>query len=121
MTTPEAGDTNGTKRPTSPTKIESNRRNAMRSTGPRTQQRKSVSRFNGMTHGACSKLGVLPGEDPEVKRARLVNWLEQLDARTEPERFLVETAVDASCCLERARRAETAALSIQILHVEEDF
>src|SRR3954451_1267611 len=113
--------TDSTKRPTSAAKIESNRRNSQRSTGPRTQQGKEVSRLNGMTHGACSKIAVLPGEDPEARSRRLEAWLDALGAETEPEIYLVENAVDASCCIDRARRAEDAALTRKVLHVEESF
>src|SRR4051794_18679112 len=82
-------DTDASRAPTSQAKIESNRRNAQRSTGPRTQRGKEVSRLNGMTHGACSKIAVLPGEDPEARTRRLEAWLDALGAETEPEIYLV--------------------------------
>jgi hypothetical protein len=45
-----------TARPQSPRLIEANRRNARRSTGPRTAEGKAISRLNGLTHGLTSQL-----------------------------------------------------------------
>src|SRR4051794_37427473 len=65
-------------RPPSAARIAANRRNAMKSTGPRTPAGKAVSRLNGVTHGLCSKVPVLPGEDAEERRRRLEAWTEDL-------------------------------------------
>src|SRR5207244_2143064 len=53
-------------------------------------------------------------EDPEELQARLEQWLEELDARTGPERFAVGNAVDASWRIDRTKRAEAAALTRQV-------
>ena len=90
--------------------VKANRENAKRSTGPRTPEGKAVARFNGLRHGLCSKVPVLPGEDAEERRRRLEAWLVELGAETEPERCLVESAVDASWRMDRSRLSETAAL-----------
>lgn len=44
--------------------VAANRLNAQKSTGPRTEAGKAVSRFNATTHGLTGKNFVLPGEDP---------------------------------------------------------
>ena len=54
--------------------IAANRRNAARSTGPRTQSGKARSRFNALKHGCRAKLPILPGEDPAVYQDRLDAW-----------------------------------------------
>ena len=45
--------------------IEANRRNAQRSTGPKTPERKARSALNALQHGIRSSLAVIPGESPE--------------------------------------------------------
>ena len=41
-----------------------NRANAAKSTGPKTDAGKAVSRLNALVHGVCSQTPVLPDEDP---------------------------------------------------------
>jgi hypothetical protein len=45
--------------------IDANRRNAEKSTGPRTEAGKAVSRMNGLKHGLDARLIVIDGEDAE--------------------------------------------------------
>ena len=47
-------------------KIKSNRRNAMRSTGPKTKMGKAISSKNALRHGLLSRAALLPDEDPEA-------------------------------------------------------
>ena len=51
---------------TSLAKIESNRQNALRSTGPRTSEGKAASSKNALRHGLLSKQVTLPDEDPDA-------------------------------------------------------
>ncbi len=44
--------------------VEANRRNALRSTGPRTADGKARSRLNAVTHGLTAQTLILPEEDP---------------------------------------------------------
>ena len=46
-------------------KLEANRRNAQKSTGPRTQAGKDRSKMNAVTHGCRAETLVLPEEDPQ--------------------------------------------------------
>ena len=48
---------------TSDKKAEANRRNALKSTGPKTSEGKEAIRYNAMRHGLLSKDILLPGED----------------------------------------------------------
>ncbi len=43
--------------------IEANRRNAQKSTGPRTPEGRAAVHLNGVTHGLTAETLVLPGED----------------------------------------------------------
>src|SRR4028119_1382113 len=53
---------------TSEGKAEANRRNALKSTGPKTPEGKSAVRLNAVRHGLLSKEVRLPGEDEEALR-----------------------------------------------------
>jgi hypothetical protein len=44
--------------------IDANRRNARKSTGPKTRQGKSVAKMNALKHGLTAEQVVIPGENP---------------------------------------------------------
>jgi hypothetical protein len=88
-----------------------NRRNAQKSTGPRTPEGKSRSRFNALKHGMTAKTLVLPDEDADVLQMRIETWIADLQPQNDVEQYLVEHAVQFSWKLERADRAEVAQLS----------
>src|SRR5262245_47080817 len=90
-----------------------NRRNAAKSTGPRSPEGKRSAKFNALKHGLTAATPVLPGEDPEAFR-RLEAWAEALDPADVVERFLVEQAATASWKLERADRVEAARLAAAV-------
>ncbi len=87
-------------------KIEANRRNAQKSTGPRTREGKARSRFNALQDGLRAKTVVLPGEDASAFEARLVKWNEEIGPRDDVERFLVRRAVQISWQLDRIERLQ---------------
>ena len=92
-------------------RAEINRRNAQKSTGPRTPEGKNRSRFNAVKHGMTARTLVLPDEDASVLQMRLESWINDLQPQSNVEQALVEQAVHASWKLERADRAEVARLS----------
>ena len=63
---------------TSSKRAEANRRNAQKSTGPRTAAGKDRARFNAVKHGMRAKTVILPGEDPDALQARLDAWTNDL-------------------------------------------
>jgi hypothetical protein len=91
-------------------RAEINRRNAAKSTGPRTPGGKARPRFNAVKHGCRARLPILPGEDPDAYHDRLDAWLGKFAPRDAVELYLVERAVLASWQLDRADRAEVARL-----------
>jgi hypothetical protein len=103
-----------------PSRAEINRRNAQKSTGPRTLGGKNRSKFNAVKHGMTATTLVLPGEDPQKLQIRLETWTDQLQPQNDLEQFLLEQAVHSSWKLERAERAELARLSHLIESVPED-
>jgi hypothetical protein len=46
-------------------RAEANRRNSLKSTGPRTPEGKDKSRHNAVTHRLTARSGLLPGEDAD--------------------------------------------------------
>ncbi len=83
--------------------IEANRRNARRSTGPRTAEGKSVSKLNALRTGIFAEAEVLPDEDP----AELAAEYEDFYKPSSPaERCCVAALVSADWLLRRFRRIE---------------
>jgi hypothetical protein len=62
----------------------------------------------------------LPDEDPNLFQERLDEYTETYRPETGPERYQVLLAVRASIHLDRAERAETAALTQQVLAAQDD-
>jgi|SRR5689334_9576177 len=89
------------------TRAEINRRNAARSTGPRSDRGKIRVRMNALKHGLRAKT-LLPGEDEQAYHTRLDAWTECLQPRDDVEQFMVARAVHASWNLQRVDRARAA-------------
>jgi len=91
---------------TSDKKAEANRRNAQKSTGPRTSEGKNAVRLNALRHGLLSTEVLLPGEDGEA----LGELGERLGAELQPvgelENLLVDRIVAALWRLRRLGRVE---------------
>ena len=78
------------------TRAEINRRNAQRSTGPKSQPGKERSRFNPLKHGCRARLPILPGEDPDAYQSRIDVRITKFHPRDAVEAYLVERAVHAT-------------------------
>ncbi len=102
--------------PTSQKRIDANRRNAKKSTGPRTPEGKSRSRFNGLRHGLAATVPVLPGEDPAAFQARVDAVMESVAPQNQVEVDLLERVAATTWSFERATRAEAARLCHNIRH-----
>jgi hypothetical protein len=74
---------------TSSRQIEANRRNALRSTGPRTDKGKRQSRHNALRHGLTAETVIDGLEDSEDYRAFEAAVIADYDAQTAVERELV--------------------------------
>jgi hypothetical protein len=92
---------------TSAYKIQSNRRNAQRSTGPKTTAGKERARSNALQHGLSAKSLILPDEDPEAFARHRDGCIASLRPRDEVEHSLAETFVLATWRRLRCVRAET--------------
>ncbi len=78
-----------------PAQINANRANAQKSTGPRSVEGKSASRFNALKHGMDAASIVIPGEDPEVYRSLVAQYLIEYGPESASESFHVDTMIRA--------------------------
>ena len=102
--------------------MKANRKNAKKSTGPRTEEGKTRSAQNALKHGLLARDAVLPGEDP----ADFDRQLSALETDIRPadslEFELVRQIADAQWRMRRLTRLETgflaAAVDDQRRHLE---
>ncbi len=88
----------------SPAQLEANRKNALRSTGPKTPEGKARSRANALKHGLCANV-VVP-EDAEMIQARTAAWFYALKPQNELQGWLVDRVSIYSLRIDRAERME---------------
>src|SRR5271157_437760 len=93
--------------------IEANRRNALRSTGPKTEDGKQRSRQNAVRHGLTAETIVVALEDVEDYRAFEAAIIADYDSRTAVERELVLRLASLLWRIRRATAIETDLLQIQ--------
>ena len=86
--------------------IRANRRNAQRSTGPKTPEGKDAVRLNATKHGLRSQEVLLPGEDGESLKELDENLRAELQPVGELENLLVDGIIAAHWRLRRFRRVE---------------
>src|SRR5918998_2315579 len=91
---------------TSKKKIQPNRRNAQRSTGPKTPEGKAAVRLNANKHGLRSQEVLLPGEDAKALKELDENLRAELQPVGELENLLVDGIIAAHWRLRRLRRVE---------------
>ncbi len=99
--------------------IHANRRNSALSTGPRTEEGKRRTRYNGLKHGIRSEVEFLPCENPQRFHLRQNNWLNELQPRSETECELVGRIVRAEHMVERVERALDAQVATYLAEVND--
>jgi hypothetical protein len=102
---------------TSYRQIETNRRNALKSTGPRTEAGKEISRRNAVRHGLTAETIITALEDAEVYRAFEAAITADYDAQSTVERELVLRLASIFWRLRRASTMETGLFEIQTEHL----
>lgn len=98
---------------TSLEQIESNRRNALRSTGPKTETGKQRSSKNAVRHGLTAETVIEPLEDSEDYKAFEQAVTADYDAETAVERELVLRLASLLWRLRRSTSIETGLFQIQ--------
>lgn len=100
---------------------EANRRNAAKSTGPKTPEGKAASSKNALKHGLTAAEVLLPHEDHDAYDARLQTWLDH-DRPTDPGHVAaIERLVYTQTRLDRCTRHETETTKERILHAADRF
>jgi hypothetical protein len=98
---------------TSHRQIEANRRNALRSTGPRTEVGKQASRRNAVRHGLTAETVISALEDAADYKAFEAAITADYDARSAVERELVLRLASVLWRLRRATMMEAGLFEIQ--------
>jgi hypothetical protein len=91
---------------TSDKKAQANRRNALKSTGPKTPEGKATVRLNALKHGILSQEILLPGEDEEALRELGELLRDELQPVGELEKLLVDRIIASYWRLRRLGRVE---------------
>src|SRR5580658_5590675 len=87
--------------------LAANRRNAEKSTGPRTAEGKSNSSRNNLRHGLTGHISLLPTEDREAHDAFCNELIDSFNPETPMESQLAQSIAEDSWRLNRARAIET--------------
>src|SRR5436190_24375602 len=104
---------------TSYRQIEANRRNALRSTGPKTEAGKQVSRRNAVRHGLTAETVIGALEDAEDYKAFDAAITADYDAQSAVERELVLRLASLLWRLRRATAMEAGLFEIQAAQIQE--
>jgi hypothetical protein len=86
--------------------IAANRRNATKSTGPRTPQGKARSSQNALKSGIDSHAQIIHGETPADLERLKFDYHDRFLPNTPEQRMLVDTLIDCEFLLRRFRRVE---------------
>jgi len=110
LSTPPSPEKSGRKRPVSERRIQANRRNALRSTGPKTARGKSTVARNAIKHGLLAREVVITAGNGEENLEEFHSLLKGLWESYEPMGVVEESLVQtiAACWWRKARviRAE---------------
>src|SRR6516165_2316984 len=104
---------------TSYRQIEANRRNALKSTGPKTEAGKQASRCNAVRHGLTAETVIGALEDAEDYKAFEAAITADYDAQSAVERDLVLRLASLLWRLRRATTIETRLFEIQAEHLRD--
>ena len=104
---------------TSEQQITANRRNALRSTGPRTDRGKWTSRQNAFRHGLTAETVVRFAEDADAYSAFEAEVFAEFNPRTVTERELTKRLAALMWRLRRAASVETELFNIQAAIIKE--
>ena len=102
---------------TSYRQIEANRRNALKSTGPKSEEGKQASRCNALRHGLTAETVIGSLEDAEDYKAFEAAIIADYDAQSAVERELVLQLASILWRLRRAKTMETGLFEIQADHL----
>jgi hypothetical protein len=91
-------------------KLEANRLNALKSTGPRTPEGRAKSALNAIKHGLCAQTVIISSENSDEFRVFAKNLTTDFAPINQVERNMVKRIVSLSWRLERATKYESLVL-----------
>ena len=94
--------------------IRANRKNATKSTGPRTEKGKARVSKNALKHGLLAKDSVVPGEDPAEFDRHVTLYEDTYNPRNCVEKALVHQIADAAWRIQRLSRIEATIITTAI-------
>jgi len=94
--------------------IEANRKNAQKSTGPRTPEGKAVSRLNALQSGIDAKLAVVTGEDEHALEELATSLYRDHQPATALERIVLDGVIRDTWLLQRFFRIEAELLEYEM-------
>ena len=94
--------------------IRANRKNATKSTGPRTEKGKARVSKNAIKHGLLAKDSVVPGEDPAEFDRHVTLYEDTYNPRNCVEKALVHQIADAAWRIQRLSRIEATIITTAI-------
>lgn len=103
-----------TKKPVSQSKLDANRANALKSTGPRTPEGKARSSRNALTHGLTSRDLTALGEDLQLLPSIIESFTASWNPQTPYEASLVRHLAELQLRRDRCARIETGLLDPNI-------
>ena len=98
--------------------IDANRRNAQKSTGPKTPEGRAAVRLNSLTHGLTAKTLVLPGESAEDFQTLFDSLAAEHDPATPPEHAVVTQLAMATWRLRRLYHQEAGFYAYKLKFLE---
>jgi hypothetical protein len=108
---PPGGGPDKIRREVSPRKVMSNRKNALRSTGPRTPEGKRTVRMNALRHGVLSnQIDMLAGETSDEFESLCLKLRNGIGPKNESEEQLVQNAALLIWKLRRCTRVQDSLL-----------
>jgi hypothetical protein len=99
---------------TSEKQVQANRRNALKSTGPKTQEGKAVARHNAVKHGLLAQEVLLPDEDEAAFKELGERLRAELQPAGELEGMLVDRVIAAYWRLRRLGRVEAGTFAREL-------
>jgi hypothetical protein len=97
-------------------RLAANRRNALRSTGPKTEEGKQRSRANALKHGLCAS--VVVAEDAKIVQQRASDWFDALKPQNEYQSWLVDEIAIISLRIDRCERMERRSRDVKAMRAE---
>lgn len=101
-------------------KVAANRRNALKSTGPRTLSGKAIASMNALKHGLCSRKPLIPGENEAEYEQFATDWVDETQPSTARQRLVVADTILAAWQLLRVAHLRAGLLTPAMVRAQKE-